>query len=746
MLKFFYKIILVSFLSGSLLLMDFNYKGQGLSWNNARAESVKMADTEGGMNMMATLTMVVVGVLASRLYKYKMTLDIGLATAGAVAFISGDIIAFLKNKEVMKDLEKQIVRDEKGNIDQKQIDSFVKLKKSYMAAKDTATTKKMLQMAAAAAFAGAGIAAFTMATTEEAAQAQCMLGLKAAVATAFVTDEAVCTQLDANFVSCNTPCPEASLPAAVLACEATCITAFKVPATTCHATTKACKAKIGTDMALFTKYIVTRETPKPSIPALLEDTTQSNVISSVFPKSVGVCTPYGAKMLAAETIGNCPAAAMLATAQASGGPPPTIVGSNQQQIKKFIFPHLHFQAEESEKSLVENSINKVSDFFFSKANAVGILDALGIAADQAIEYVVATSQSLSTTLDLSLLIPKRRAIVWGVLSALSLASSMATGSEITKIEGNIAKIDAILNSMNSLQNGVGQANNLAATKPVVDLKSVQNNPIGLNQNMKMGINPNKPGNYDLVANGGSPLPCVTGSDSANCQSLSQKMVGLNALDSMPAFAQSQVGNITKLADGLSGASSLSGSTLELSKNLAGQQNALSLELKKQQLKLQNKLRSLGSKIDLASESNKLEASMRAIVKKGLDGRKTTAAAMYASFGGASSGSTGSSTPSIPANDTSIKSKNAYSNGGGVAPAYNPYSKDSSLENSETATLAAPTDNAIANSVDAKGKSAPSIDDYILGNDITQDKDTSIFNLISKRYKKSGYPRLFKEIK
>lgn len=90
MLKLLYKTLLVSVLSGSLLLLDFSYKGVML--NSLRAESVKTEKIED-KDLMGTLTMTVVGVLAKRLYTYKPTTDIMLAAAGGAVFIAGEVMA-----------------------------------------------------------------------------------------------------------------------------------------------------------------------------------------------------------------------------------------------------------------------------------------------------------------------------------------------------------------------------------------------------------------------------------------------------------------------------------------------------------------------------------------------------------------------------------------------------------------------------------------------------------------------------
>ena len=156
MLKLFYKTFLISVLSGSLLLMDFSYKGFLLS--TAQAESVK-TEKINDKDLMGTLTMTAVGVLAKRLYAYKPTTDILLAAAGGAIFLGGEVLAFVKLKDVMKGMEEQITRDKNGNVNKEQIESIERLKKSYEEAKKTANTKKMLQMAAAAAFAAAGVTA-----------------------------------------------------------------------------------------------------------------------------------------------------------------------------------------------------------------------------------------------------------------------------------------------------------------------------------------------------------------------------------------------------------------------------------------------------------------------------------------------------------------------------------------------------------------------------------------------------------
>ncbi|MBC7537738.1 MAG: hypothetical protein H7281_02890, partial [Bacteriovorax sp.] len=305
---------------------------------------------------------------------------------------------------------------------------------------------------------------------------------------------------------------------------------------------------------------------------------------------------------------------------------------------------------------------------------------------------------------------------------------------------NIDKIDAILNSMYALKNGVATANNTSVSNPTIEKTILKDKPFNVNDVKNQEI--------DLKANGGpGSLPCITGANPDNCPSFSKKLSSLADVKSMPDFVQAQIGSISKLTDGINGKSKISASTLDQAQALAGQQNALRLELKKQQKSLQEKLKASGSKVDLARESDKLEASMKAAVQKELDSRKTTAGAMLASFGGSSSGSGSANAIATDATKNAKANINGLGSGGIIAipaaTAFNPkLDKDADLEAKLAADKQAADE---ASAAAAKATTTASMDDYVLKNDITQDKDSSIFDLISNRYQKS-YDKLFKRIK
>lgn len=173
MFKLICRTLFIAILSGSLLI-------NGAP--EARAETVSTKGV-GDENMLATLTMSAVGIIASRMWKCKMTTDMMLAAAGGAAFLVGDVLAYSDLKKVMKDLQTEVKRDESGKADRAQISALERLKESYEKAKKAAGTKKTLQQLAAAAFAAAAIAAYMLVAEEQAIIAACQAGITTAVST-----------------------------------------------------------------------------------------------------------------------------------------------------------------------------------------------------------------------------------------------------------------------------------------------------------------------------------------------------------------------------------------------------------------------------------------------------------------------------------------------------------------------------------------------------------------------------------
>lgn len=715
MLKFIYKTLFISLLSCSLMLVDFNAKG--LALHSVQAETVK-TDAIKDKDLMGTLTMTAVGTIASRLYTYKMTTDIMLAAAGGAAFIGGEVLAFLKLKEVMKGMEQEITRDKNGNINQEQIAALERLKRSYEEAKKTASTKKTLQMAAAAAFAAAGVAAYTMAATDAANLATCSAGITSSLSAA------------AAAMSCSAPTYGSCVPGV-----------------------QACITAIQAYSKGFMTYQMGLQAPGPSGPALAKSTAENVTVTGLLQAASTACASSGFAAGAGATLqAACQPKLLTDKIVISGGAGLGLVANNDIfKLAPFLKKH-YVENRLSEKEMVRfvqknegaltKYFEKAMNVIFPSAHAE-LFSAMGIASSAAITFLLATSATLGTQIDMFLLIPQKRAIAWGVLAGLTFAATSATDNVIKQIESNISKIDTILNSMRALDLGTGTTQ-VAVTKPAVVTTP------GVKPGVTLSANPNNYDDIDLAKElNGTSLPCFTGKDAADCKSFDQAVKDLPGYKNLNSESQLQLDNILKAANGFNGTSKITKGSLGSAAELAGSANAMRSALEKAQKNAEDRLSKIKSKINIGDQSKKLSDSIEKGVNDSLKKSNSTPSQMYASmFGGrsgiglASGGGDGQKenveelkkTPAAPAGIIDISGSGLQ--GGG----------DLGLSGGGSMTGASALSASEVEAYNAATKSTP-LDAYDLQeNEISKDSSASIFELISNRYQRSGYQRLFEKVK
>jgi hypothetical protein len=705
MLKLFYKTLLVSILSGSLLMLDFSYKGAIVQLNSVQAETLKTGSSKSDNDLMSTLTMTGVGLLTQRLYTCKMTTDMMIAAAGGAAFLAGEVTSFLSQKNAQKELETQIERDKNGNPTQQQIEILKKLKESYEAARKTANMKKMFQMAAAAAFAAAAIAAYMEEAKEQAVFKACDAAAKAAGQACTELQEAAQAQSALVQTLQSTrmiPKPSAAGEAASTATQGELVTAA-MSAVSQGASYTAASAPICDDPYTTNPYNC---------------------------KEQANCAPSGESMSTA-------CQPIMPTLKTTEGfcPAPITLGQNSSGSSRQLYAGMNGRL-----NIV--FLNVLGKMLMPEAKA-DLFSPLGIASSLAISYLLMTSKTLGATIDSYLLAPINRAIIWGILGGLAYAASSATDSQISQINSDIQKIDAILNSMNTLSNGVAVEQTPSVQNPKIEKTLVPEVKVGVN-------NYQTPAPVDFSAAGGK-LPCMTGDKS--CPAFSTQFNALAAPGSTPGLTQAQLGALTTMADGVNGTSSISSGTIKSAETLASQAVALRSEMEKQKKKAQDNLKASGSKQDLSKAESDLDRMMREAMEKELKSRNMSAGAMLASMGsGFGSGSGSGSASAAVATDANKNAKATAAKKPVIAPV-GVVDMSSSLNGSNKGfnnglTLDAnKKDDATLTADAAKaGAAGATMDDYVLKNDITQDKDSSLFDLISNRYQKSGYPRLFKKIK
>lgn len=746
MLKLLYKTLLVTTLSVSLLLLDFSYKGLGLNLVQAQVQTnnsgqkkeepdlaknvtnsvgssvSEIARTEkiDDKDLVGTLTMLVIGVLTQRLYKYKLTTDILLAAAAGTIFVAGEILAFIKMKDAMKGMEMEINRDKEGKINDEQVASLERLKRSYQDAKKMAGTKKNLQIAAAAAFVAAGVAAYGLIAVDAAALASCTGGITASLA--FVKP---------LLASCA---------------------GFLVGASACATQVFTCEGSITAIKTALTGYELSRLAIAPSLIAKANTTSTGAVLLAAFNASKPACVGIPAPMLTGAAL--CHPLLAINAANASAGPGFAIAAllKNLPNVTEGQIANVVEKYTPSSDSM----IMKIADFFFPQAKA-GIFSPMGIASAAAVAFLIATSATLGTTIDFNMSIPVRRAIVWGVLAALTGAATTSTNAVIEKIDSNIAKIDAIINSMNTLEKGVATENTKEDDKTEDDRIVGRKGKESFIKPMSYkGANPVDYEDIDLSNGGNRALPCGRGEDGKQCKPFEDGLDKIPSFNSLNPGSQIQFKDIMKTASGLSGTSKISGDTLRGIGKLAGQSNALQSALNKAKADAAAKLKKAGSNFNLDSQTKKLSEQMEKGVKDNLKKHNTNAAGMLASFsGGKFGGGSDSTNSSASANGNGTTDKKAET-GAGANAGFDANSINLNAGTSDTMDLGlggagdgtdgkmSAEELAAYNAAAAAANNGEAtMDAYEIKNDISKDSDSNIFELISHRYRQSAYPRLFK---
>jgi hypothetical protein len=725
MLKFFYKVILVSLMSGSLMLMDFSFNGIGLqmasaqstqNMNSAPSNEIRTETLTTGVksssDIFATLAMTAVGTLASRLYKYKMTTDIMLAAAGGALFIGGEIVSFASLDSKLKEMETLITRDKVGNINQEQIKHLERLKQSYEEAIKTAGTKKKLQLAAAAAFAAAGVTAFTMATTEMAALTTCNTGIVAALAT-LKTEAAACSALTVGAAACLAP---------VTAC-ATGITSY-------HSTLMA--------------YELTRQSVAPSAPTFSAVTTQGAAAEAQLKGLIPLCIAHAAAANASLQP-TCTPLMPMEFLDASMTPVPGgLMDVVPNMVKNNLHPTLkkYFSSAETKttiQALAKPSfLEKTLNLFFPQADAA-LFSAMGLLSSAAVTYVLATSATLGVELDFFMLNPKNRTYVWAGLAATTALATTATDNQVKQIQENIAKIDKILNEMNtSLANGTNTGNTPNPANTSIGVKIAKPTPLSPAALKYQDIKLSDTHRGDLST------PCYTGDDVKKCKSFQNVLKDSAGYNNLNDQSQLELGNIAKVADGVNGTSTITSGTLEGAANLGSSSNALRSSLAKLQKESLEKLKKSGGKDDSTLLTKRFNDGLEKSVNAGLKKSNSTQDKMYSSMygGSGSSAVAGSADQKKLAEETK---KDVNIGGGNVAAGTfelnaTPSGANLGLGLGKDSAEIAGSD--LSASAENANGSVP-IDDYDLKNDISNNPETSIFELISNRYQKSGYPRLLK---
>jgi hypothetical protein len=696
MLRLLYKTLLISVLSGSLSIMNMTAFAQTSTMTAAtpdgytRDENGVLKKTEtvnfkkiDSPDMLAAIVMLATGTIGARLaIAYRpITTDVMLAAAGGIAFMAGEVLSNLKYKKTMEDMSAEVTKSADGKSDQAQIERLQDLKKSYEEAKKTTGTKKTLQLAAAAAFAGAAAVSVYLSFQEDAMDAACNGAIKTAQ-----TGLKGCISSGASGVGAS----EAA------ACGE-------------------CSGELGAYRASYNLNDKATATPAPTI---IKE-SKSKALEGYLSKMPCLASPgTTAKLIAKGVASACsPAMSFKIKEQVATSNPKSLIGSESKLLNQILFGGQRavttnyelYQSKESD-SLFYKSLN----LLFPNAEA-SWLPLLGLGAGAAASYFLITG-SLATAIDTQMYVPMNRAIAFGVLAGLSFLASKASQNELDKIQEYIDKIDKILNEMNALAAGVKASN---VNEQQLKLQTIQN--------------PTTPA-ISVSSNPAIKTDCSASAGTTNCKTLTDQIKNLPDFVNLPDSFKTIATQAAAVGDGLSGTNSVTGSTLSNASNLAGKQNAIAKLLTRTKAKLNDQLASMGKpKVDFDKEQKNFLNGLSSQAAKSLQSRGTSAGDFLSSIGG----SPISGSANLPTDAEAPTKKRVAAIGGGAGSASGPLSKDKVFD----------LDYKEAGAGESSGAGVPVKEEkYDIGtNDINTDSGESIFQVISNRYIKSGYPKLLDEI-
>ena len=399
---------------------------------------------------------------------------------------------------------------------------------------------------------------------------------------------------------------------------------------------------------------------------------------------------------------------------------------------------------QNKEATFKSYLTKAFNLIFPTANAE-LFSAMGIASSLAIKYILATSATIGPAIDNFMLIPQKRAIVWGILSGLTFAATSATNNVIAQIESNIKKIDAILNSYKAMADGTTATQTTAgSTQGQMTLKPAVNTAANAVDYEAIDLS-----NYP---NG--TLPCSTVEQNGKCKSMEDGVKELPSYEGLDSDSQLQLSSILKTANGLSGTSSITKGTLNGASKLAGQYNAINSALNKAKAKSVEGMKKAGINYNGDAEAKKLSDSIEKAMLNELKKNNSNASDMYASMYGGKAGAASTAGSSDEAAKKAAEEAAALaaalarakgSNAGGAIDinAGSTEKMDLGLTGVDNGSSGKMSDEELAAYNQAAKAAAGSMDEYDIKNDISKDTGANIFELISNRYQQSGYPRLFK---
>ncbi len=388
---------------------------------------------------------------------------------------------------------------------------------------------------------------------------------------------------------------------------------------------------------------------------------------------------------------------------------------NSKDIHNYLgLPVQTLPIEPVKTNIFANYLERSLSLFFPEAKA-SWLPLLGLGAGTALAFTGILG-TMGVSVDTYMYVPRNRAVAFGALAGVAYMASRSSDNVIQKLDEHIKKIDAILADMSKLAKGA-KAQNL--------------------QNQAISIQTINPGSVEIntyTADGVAKSPCMAGNSSENCTTLSDKLSSMPGFANLPDSLKGIASQAVNLGDSLSGSTGISGSTITTAESLGSKQNAISKALQNQQAAL---VKISNGSFDPKKEDEKFKNTVNAGLKKELQKHGMTATGFMASIGATP---IDSSVAKDDKGNDKLKKESATSNAINMAS-----DGEATKEKEEAFKLDFKEEPQMAEGIVLGAPQVSGNDRYdVKTNEIGGENGPSIFELISRRYIKSGYPKLLEE--
>jgi hypothetical protein len=363
----------------------------------------------------------------------------------------------------------------------------------------------------------------------------------------------------------------------------------------------------------------------------------------------------------------------------------------------------------------------IAQHLISSANAWSAKE-FGLAGGAAVAYYTAT-KSNSRWLDSMLATPKWRSVVFGIAGTVAAATAVISKKTEGTMGENAEKLEALLADVLKLQNMPG----------------VYTSPGQQSPGVQTSLAPTQIQSPQL-ATGTVQAPCLR--DEKGCVKLESEIKADPGITDFGSTMSNLASLSGKVADGVMGSDSLSEGTMSDVEALAAQQGAVNKLSKRTAEALNKKLKEAGKDpVDLDALTDSALRSLQAATIRSLKNNPEGRDSLASTFGMKSLAIPGSGRAAVGDLERDEAVESALAEGGGPTGVGAAGTGNGFDFNFDFDDEVADSSNAYGDTLGLMGDMVD-LQDYEAIDDIVSNRDVSLFQIITVRYFKSGFPRLF----